>query len=177
MTSEVHTDTTDCPAVGTARVRVRYILTGACPPAYSGCVVQALVPLQQPDGSLTTVETMKTQFCNNCSANMKELGGTISKATIRLLKAGCVLDDKDFFEHHLTATEKKTCLAQAGETVGDSVTDAQKPSVVMHMVVQKNRVLLVKIPKREKNKVSSTSESGNIGEGHNLKKDSCCSVL
>ncbi|KAK7196743.1 Ubiquitin-2 like Rad60 SUMO-like [Novymonas esmeraldas] len=160
------------------RVRVRYVLTGACLAAYSGRVVHAIVPLRQPDGSATTVETLKAQFRVNWPAEMKELADSIVESPIRVLKTGRVLNDGDVLEQQLTATERETCLVPAEETVGEAAEEMQKPSVLMHMVIQKTRPPPAEEKsKKEKNKASSTSDGGNSGDAHEVRKDSCCCVM
>ncbi|AYU78662.1 Ubiquitin-2 like Rad60 SUMO-like, putative [Leishmania donovani] len=159
------------------RVRIRYVLTGACPFTYSGRVVHDFVALKQPNGCDTTIEMVKAQFRSNWPADMKELAERISESGIRVLKAGRVLNDGDSLTRHLTASEREACLVSGDTKVGDTNDEMQKPSVLVHMVIQGNRAPPAENSKREKHKVSSTPEGGNSGEGHEVKKDSCCCVM
>lgn len=159
------------------RVRVRYVLTGACLPAYSGRVVHAIVPMNQPDGSPTTVGCLIAQFRTNWPADMSELAASIASVPIKVLKTGRVLNDDDVFQQQLSANEKETCCVSADETVGDHAEELQKPSVVMHMVIQKNRPVPEEKAKKEKSKSSTNSDAGNSGEGREVKKNSCCTVM
>ncbi|CAM38970.1 conserved hypothetical protein [Leishmania braziliensis MHOM/BR/75/M2904] len=159
------------------RARVRYVLTGACPVAYSGRVLHTYVQLRQPDGSATRIDTLKTNFCTNLAADMKDLAESIPAVRIRVLKAGRVLSDSDSLLQHLTPAEMETCLASADETAGDANGMLQKPSVLVHIVFQKQPPPPVENPNKEKNKGSNTAEGGNSGEGHEAKKDSCCCVM
>ncbi|KAG5502523.1 hypothetical protein JIQ42_05404 [Leishmania sp. Namibia] len=159
------------------RVRVRCVLTGACMPVYSGRVVQATIPLQQADGSATTIEAMKSQLRSNWPADMSELEDIMGEARICVLKAGCVLKDSDLLEKCLTTAERETCLVSVVETVEERKDALEKPSVLVHLVLQKNRTLPAETSKREKSKSGSTPEGGNSGEGHEVKKDSCCCLM
>lgn len=163
------------PAIAMERVRIRYVLTGACPSTYSGRVVHGSVPLMQPNGCETTIEMVKAQFRSNWPDDMKELAGRISNSGIRVLKAGRVLNDGDSLTGHLTLSERKACLVSSDTNVGDANDETQKPSVLIHMVIQGNRASPAENSK-EKSKVSTTAEGGN-GEGHEVKKDSCCCVM
>lgn len=158
------------------RVRIRYVLTGACPSTYSGRVVHDFVALKQPNGCDTTIEMVKERFRSNWPADVKELAESISESGIRVLKAGRVLNDHDSLMRHLTASERKACLVSGDTKVGDTNDEMQKPSVLMHMVIQGNRAPLEN-SRKEKHKVSSTPEGGNSNEGHEMKKDSCCCVM
>ncbi|GET88438.1 hypothetical protein, conserved [Leishmania tarentolae] len=158
------------------RVRIRYVLTGACPSTYSGRVVQSLVALKQPNGTDTTIEMLKAQLRSHWPEDMKELAECISDSRIRVLKAGCVLNDGDSLAQHLTASEREACLVSGDTTAGDANDEIQQPSVLMHVVIQGNRAPQAEDSK-EKSKMSSTLEGGNSGEGHEVKKDSCCCVM
>jgi hypothetical protein len=159
------------------RVRVRYVLTGACLPAYSGRVVHAIVPMTQSDGTPTTIGCLIQQFRANWPADMKELANSIAEAPIRVLKTGRVLNDDDVFEQQLSSAEKDSCRVSADETIGDHTEELQKPSVVMHMVIQKNRPPVEEKSKKEKSKSATNSDGGNSGEGREVKKNSCCCVM
>ncbi|KPA78379.1 hypothetical protein ABB37_06496 [Leptomonas pyrrhocoris] len=159
------------------RVRVRYVLTGACLPAYSGRVVHAIVALHQPDGAPTRIGGLIEQFRANWPADMRELADSIAAVPIKVLKTGRVLNDEDVFEQQLSAAEKETCRVSAEETIGDHAEELQKPSVVMHMVIQKNRPPVEEKSKKEKAKSSANSDGGNSGEGREAKKNSCCCVM
>ncbi|KAL7698453.1 Ubiquitin-2 like Rad60 SUMO-like [Lotmaria passim] len=160
------------------RVRVRYVLTGACLPAYSGRAVHAIVPMYQQNGSPTTIKSLIEQFRTNWPADMKELSESIANVPIRVLKAGRLLNDDDVLEQLLSETEKQTCRVTAEETVGDDAEELQKPSVLMHMVIQKNRPPVVEEnTKKEKSKTSANSDGDNSGEGREVKKSSCCCVM
>ncbi|KPI84788.1 hypothetical protein ABL78_6171 [Leptomonas seymouri] len=158
------------------RVRVRYVLTGACLTAYSGRVVHAIVPMYQPDATPTTVGCLIKEFRSSWPADMKELADSIADAPIRVLKTGRVLNEDDIFQQQLSSAEKDTCRVAANEAIGDHTEELQKPSVVMHMVIQKNHPPQ-KSKAKEKAKSSSNSDGGNSAEGRGMKKNSCCCAM
>ncbi|KAG5479509.1 hypothetical protein LSCM1_04775 [Leishmania martiniquensis] len=163
--------------VAMQRVRVRCVLTGACTPIYSGRVVHATVPLLQADGSAMTIEGMKSHLCSNWPSEMSEMADVIKGSQICVLKAGRALNDSDFLEKCLTTAEQEMCVVSAAETSEERKAALEKPSVLLHLVIQKNRTWPVDNSKKEKSKSGGATEGGNSGEGHEVKKDSCCCVM
>lgn len=151
-------------------------MTGACLPAYSGRVVHAAVPLQQPDGRQTTMGDVKEYFRCHWPKDLRELADSVAAAPIKVLKTGRVVEDQAILEDQLTASEKAACIEGPDEVAGGRAEEAQRPSVVFHMVVQ--RMPVAASQKTKKGKESNTFAEGNASnEGREVKKDSCCCFM
>ncbi|ORC84166.1 uncharacterized protein TM35_000481270 [Trypanosoma theileri] len=147
-------------------VRVRFVLSGACHPSYSGRQMQLEVPLVQPNGNPTTTADIKEMIRNNWPSDLPEMRDSINTTDMKILRTGNLLADNTQLQNILSPAETHDCSVSSA-----APRDGEEPkSVLMHLVFQKNRTTT----KREKdNNKSSTGKKKDSGPSDS----SCCSLM
>ncbi|EAN77471.1 DUF2407 ubiquitin-like domain containing protein, putative [Trypanosoma equiperdum] len=147
-------------------VRIRFILTGACPPSYSGKQVQLNFPLEDENGAPTTTAHLKQLIRTQWPENMSEMKEVVEKTEMRVLKTGNLLSDDTQIRSVLTATELSECSINPSAE-GSGRADEDQKSVLMHLVFQSNQS-------------QGRQRDGSAGGGRrdNASHDSgCCTML
>lgn len=183
-------------------IRVRLIVTGACPSAYIGKQLEFEVPLQQPDDRRTTVGDLEAQVRREWPSELSEMSEAIKVVPVKLLRNGRLLQDTEVFEEQLTAGDVENCVvdpdAQANQNsdARGSEEEEKKSAVLMHFVVQREKTAQSSSPsnphkkkKREQRPqgaggqsnsppTPSQNEQRSDQSGHRaVKDDSCCCVM
>ncbi|KEG11522.1 hypothetical protein DQ04_02541110 [Trypanosoma grayi] len=136
-------------------VRVRFVLSGACHPSYSGRQVQLEVPLAQENGAPTTTAHIKSLIRRDWPSDLSEMRDTINTAELKILKTGNLLADDTPLRSVLTAAEAQDCRLDAPSAPQDG---EEPKSVLMHLVLQKNSGLVKRDKEGDKPGTSKRSE-------------------
>ncbi|EAN90860.1 hypothetical protein C3747_117g57 [Trypanosoma cruzi] len=152
---------------GEGAVLVRFVLSGACYPAYSGRQLQLEVPLIQENGSSTTTTDLKRQIRREWPSDLSEMQEIIKTVEMKILRTGKLLADGTPLRSVLSSTEAQECSVN----VGAGAKNGDEPrSVLMHLVFQRNNTTTRREKGGDKAAPGKRKETG--GSDSN-----CCSTM
>ncbi|KAH8616644.1 putative Ubiquitin 2 like Rad60 SUMO like [Trypanosoma vivax] len=117
-------------------IRLRFVISGACLPSFSGRQLLLTVPLQQEDESPTTTRDLKNFIRENWPESMSEMKETVGTSELKVLKTGNLLSDESVLRDCFTATELGECGVDPG--AADEMGEEDQKRVLMHLVFQRN---------------------------------------
>ncbi|KAH9597608.1 UBL3-like [Trypanosoma melophagium] len=147
-------------------VRVRFVLSGACHPSYSGRQMQLEVPLVQANGNPTTTADIKEMIRKNWPIDLPEMRDTINSTDMKILRTGNLLADETQLQNILSPAETYDCSVSSA-----APRDGEEPkSVLMHLVFQKNQTTTKREKESSKLYTGKKKDSG-------PRDNSCCCTM
>ncbi|RNF01693.1 hypothetical protein TraAM80_06816 [Trypanosoma rangeli] len=148
-------------------IRVRFVLSGACYPGYSGRQLQMQVPIVRKDGSPMKTMDLKSQIRREWPSDLSEMQETIKTIEMKILRTGKLLPDDTPLRSVITTTEMQDCSVSAGTP---NPHDEEQKWLLMHLVFQRCSNALKQDKGDDKATVGRKKETGSS-------ESRCCIIM